>query len=271
MSNELNYIEINKHSWNNRVDAHLRSDFYDLDGFLKGQSSLNAIELALLGDVKGKSVLHLQCHFGQDTISLARSGAIVTGVDLSDRAIEAATQLARDTHTHASFICCAIYDLPDHLDKTFDIVFTSYGTISWLPDLGQWAEIIARFLKPGGKFVFAEFHPVVWMFDDEFDKVGYSYFNTGPIIETENGTYADRNAAIRQDYVCWNHGMGEVVNSLTAHGLEIRALNEYDYAPYNCFRHAVEVAPKQYRIAHLGDKIPMVYAIEARKKDNGQG
>jgi len=267
MSSEENYIEINKQSWNNRVSSHLRSDFYDVEGFLKGESSLNSIELELLGDVKGKSILHLQCHFGQDTISLARLGARVTGIDLSDKAIDSAIQLARKANVEATFICCNIYDLPNHLDEQFDFVFTSYGTIGWLPDLNKWAEVVSQFLKPAGKFVFAEFHPVVWMFDDDFQNIAYSYANTGAIIETESGTYAARDADIRLKNVNWNHGIGEVINSLIKNGLEIDSFNEFDYSPYNCFNHTIEFEPKKFRIRHLENKIPMVYSLLGTKKN----
>ncbi|MDC1067712.1 class I SAM-dependent methyltransferase [Candidatus Kapabacteria bacterium] len=266
MNSALNYKEINRESWNNKTDSHLKSDFYDLDNFIDGKSSLNSIELELLGDLKGKSILHLQCHFGQDTISLNRLGAEATGVDLSDKAIESAEIIAKKTDSDANFICCDIYDLLKHLDKKFDIVFSSYGTIGWLPDLDKWAEIISRFLKPNGQFVFVEFHPIVWMFDDNFDKIGYRYFNSGPIIETESGTYADRDADITQEYVMWNHGFSEVINCLIKNGLEIKLLNEYDYSPYNCFKNTMEFEPKKYRIKHLDDKIPMVYSIVAKKK-----
>lgn len=261
-----NYLEVNKNSWNNKVDSHYKSEFYDNKAFVKGQSSLNQIELDLLGDIKGKSILHLQCHFGQDTISLNRLGAHVTGIDLSDKAIEKATELARITNSAAKFICCDIYDLPNHVDETFDIVFTSYGTIGWLPDINKWADIVSRYLKPKGKFIFVEFHPVVWMFDDDFNKIKYRYFNAEAIIENEDGTYAEKEAAISQDYVMWNHGIGEVVNRLIRKGLEIKALEEYDYSPYDCFNKTVKIAPKKYRIKHLGDKIPMVYSIMATKK-----
>jgi SAM-dependent methyltransferase len=264
---ENNYIEINRQSWNNRVDAHLKSEFYDLDNFLKGKSSLNSIELDMLGDISGKSILHLQCHFGQDTISLSRLGAEVIGVDLSDKAIESARQLAKETQSSATFICCDVYDLPNHLDKKFDIIFTSYGTIGWLPDLNKWAQVISQFLKPNGQFIFVEFHPVVWMFDDNFEKIGYRYFNSGAIIESESGTYADRDADIKQSYVMWNHGMGEVLNSLIKNGLEINSLDEFDYSPYNCFNKTIEFEPNKYRIAHLDDKIPMVYSLRATKKE----
>ncbi|MGB5437769.1 MAG: class I SAM-dependent methyltransferase [Maribacter sp.] len=261
-----NYIRINKELWNNRTDFHLKSDFYDLDGFLNGRSSLNAIELQLLGDVRGKSMLHLQCHFGQDSISLARLGANVTGVDLSDKAIDQARELSKKCGVNIEFINCDIYELPNFLNKKFDIVFTSYGTIGWLPDLNTWAQIVSRFLKPNGKFVFVEFHPIVWMFDDDFTKVAYNYLNTGPIIETQKGTYADKNADIDQEYISWNHGISEVANSLIQNNLEIRSLGEYDYSPYNCFNKTIEFEPHKYRIEHLGNKIPMVYSMLCTKK-----
>lgn len=266
MNPENNYIEINRQSWNNRTDTHLKSEFYDLEGFLNGRTSLNSIELNLLGDVTDKTILHLQCHFGQDTISLNRLGAEVTGVDLSDKAIESARQIANDTHSTANFICCDIYDLENHLDKKFDIVFTSYGTIGWLPDLNKWGKLISNFLKPNGKFVFVEFHPVVWMFDENFEKIDYNYFNTEPIVETEIGTYADRDADISQSYVTWNHSISEVLGGLINNGLELITMEEYDYSPYNCFNKTIEIEPKKFRIAHLDNKIPMVYAVVAKKK-----
>ncbi|WP_411812935.1 class I SAM-dependent methyltransferase [Chryseobacterium scophthalmum] len=266
MNPEDNYIEINKHSWNNRTDTHLNSDFYDLEGFLKGETSLNPIELEIFGDLKGKSILHLQCHFGQDTISLSRLGADVTGVDLSDKAISSAQKIAQETNSAAQFICCDLYDLENHLDKQFDIVFTSYGTITWLPDLDKWGKLISKFLKPDGKFIFVEFHPVVWMFDDNFEKIGYNYFNVEPIVETENGTYADKGANISQSYVTWNHSLSEVASSLINNGLEILHFQEYDHSPYNVFSNMIEFEHKKFRIEHLGNKIPMVYSIVAKNK-----
>jgi len=262
---EKNYKEINRQSWNNRVDAHIQSDFYDMKGFLSGNSSLNNIELDLLGDINGKRILHLQCHFGQDTISLAREGAKATGVDLSDKAIQKAKEIAEECEVNANFICCDIFDLPNHLDGQFDIVYASYGTIGWLPDLNKWARIISRFLKPDGHFVFVEFHPVVWMFDDEFEKIEFNYFNAGAMVEAEDGTYADREAKISQEYIVWNHSMSDIINSLINNGLKIDSLDEYDYSPYDCFKHTIEFEPKKYRIKHLDKKIPMVFSLKATK------
>lgn len=265
MENRHNYIDINKNSWNTRVDYHTKSDFYDNDSFINGENTLKDIELNLLGNIKGKSVLHLQCHFGQDTISLSRLGANATGVDFSEKAIETARDLAQITGSTTEFLCCNIYDLPKHTEANFDIVFTSYGVIGWLPDMDAWAKVVVNHLKPGGKFVFVEFHPVVWMFDDDFKNIGYNYFNSGPIIETDNGTYADKDADIQTKTVNWNHSMSEVISSLIAHGLTIRQLQEFDYSPYNCFNNTVESDPGKFRIKHLNNKIPMVYAIVAEK------
>lgn len=266
MNESKNYVEINRESWNKKVDFHVASSFYDVAGFKAGKTSLNQIELDLLGDINGKSVLHLQCHFGQDSISLGRMGADVTGVDLSDKAIATAQSLADELNQNTRFICCDIYDLPKHLTQKFDIVFTSYGTIGWLPNLDKWANIIASFLKPGGQFVFAEFHPVVWMFDDNFNTIQYKYSSPEPIVETYQGTYADKNADLEAQYVMWNHGIADVLSSLLKHKIEITAFQEFDYSPYNCFNQTVEFEPGLFRIKHLDDKIPMVYALSGRRK-----
>lgn len=266
MKPQENYKEINKNSWNNKTDLHYNSEFYDNEGFIKGRNSLNNIELDLLGNIEGKTVLHLQCHFGQDTISFTRLGAQAIGVDLSDKAIYRAKELAEITNSNATFICCDIYDLPNHLDQKFDIVFTSYGTIGWLPDMNKWASIIQQFLKPNGTFLLVEFHPYVWMWDDNFEKIKYNYFNKEVIVETEEGTYADKKAPISQQYVMWNHSLSEVMQSLIQHKLQIVSFNEYDYSPYNCFQKTIEIAPNKFRIEHFENKIPMVYAISAQLK-----
>ena len=260
------YIEINKKSWNKRTEAHLESEFYDVEGFLKGKTSLNEIELNLLGNIQGKSILHLQCHFGQDSISLARMGAHITGVDFSETAIENAQKLAHESSIATKFICCNLYELPKYLDQEFDIVYTSYGTIGWLPDIHKCAQIVSKFLKPQGSFVFVEFHPVVWMFDDDFKKIKHKYSHSEAIIETETGTYADRQAEIHQECITWNHGMAEVINSLLINNIELKSLKEYDYSPYNCFNGTEEYEHKRYRIKTLGNKIPMVYSIVGTKK-----
>lgn len=265
MNEAENYIAINKETWNKKTEIHLASSFYNNDEFIKGVNSLNELDLNLLGDISGKTILHLQCHFGQDSISLSRLGATVVGVDLADKAIESAQQLAKETNANTKFICCDIYDLPQHLDQKFDIVFTSYGTIGWLPDLDKWAKLVSHFLKPQGQFVFVEFHPFVWMFDDNFENIIYKYFTSDPIIETEQGTYADRDSNISTSSITWNHSLSEVISSLINNGLTIKSFEEYDYSPYDCFNNTIQVEEGKYRIKNLDDKIPMLYSIKAEK------
>lgn len=262
---EHNYIEINKNLWNKKVAHHVESAFYDMPGFLSGKSSLKSIELDLLGDIRGKSLLHLQCHFGQDTISLARMGASTTGVDFSEAAIDKAKELAIKTNADAQFICTDIYQLPEVLDKQYDIVFTSYGTIGWLPDMDKWAAVVDRFLKPGGQFIIVDFHPVVWMFDNEFSHIQYPYFNKEAIVETLSGTYADRDAPIQESEIGWNHPLTEILNALLSKGLSLKHFGEYDYSPFNCFSNMEEFEAGKFRISHLENKIPMVYSIVMNK------
>lgn len=260
------YINVNKKTWNNKTAVHIASDFYNNEAFLKGKSSLNSIEMDLLGDVSDKKILHLQCHFGQDTLSLVRLGAKVTGIDFSDQAIAKATEFSKQLGLDARFICCDVYDTKNHLDEKFDSVFTSYGTIGWLPDMDKWASIVSHFLKPGGIFVFVEFHPFIWMYDNDFKEVQYNYFKSDPIIEEETGTYADKNASLNQKTITWNHSISEVVNALVQSGLDIDSLNEYDYSPYNCLNGMEEFESGKFRIQTFGNKIPMVYSIRASKK-----
>jgi len=266
MNEATDYLQVNKAAWNAKTTLHVKSDFYNQEAFLNGETSLKGIEMDLLADIQDKTILHLQCHFGQDTLSLARMGARATGVDLSDIAIEQAKAISKQINTQANFICSDIYELPNQLDQQFDIVFTSYGTIGWLPDLDKWANIVSRYLKPGGKFIFVDFHPVVWMFDNDFKEVAYNYFNDGPIVEEEQGTYADKSADIVLKTVGWNHSISEILNSLLHQGLELNSFDEFDYSPYNCLNQMVELESGKFTIKHLGTKIPMVFALVATKR-----
>ncbi|WP_163716320.1 class I SAM-dependent methyltransferase [Mangrovibacterium lignilyticum] len=263
---DKNYLDINRKLWNARTIIHFESNFYKVDDFRQGGTSLQTIELERMGDINGKRVLHLQCHFGQDSISLARMGAQVTAVDLSDEAIRKAKELAKDCRVDVRFICCDLYDLPNHLDEQFDLVFTSYGVIGWLPDLDKWATVISRFLEPGGQLLLVEFHPLIWIFDSQFDHIKYHYFNREAIIESEAGTYTDRDAPIELQSVGWNHPTSDVINSLLKNGLTILAFDEFDYSPYNCFNKTISCGENKFRIEHLDEKIPMVFAIRAERK-----
>jgi 2-polyprenyl-3-methyl-5-hydroxy-6-metoxy-1,4-benzoquinol methylase len=261
-----NYQSTNRDSWNKRVAAHLASDFYDVEGWKAGTSSLNEIELNLLGDVAEKSILHLQCHFGQDSLSLARMGAHVVGVDLSDEAIKAARSLNQELGLNAEFVASDVLELIGKIDQQFDIVYTSYGTIGWLPDLNKWAETIAHYLKPNGKLVFVEFHPVIWMFDNDLERVAYSYFKSEAIIETSTGTYADTEAEFEKTDVSWNHGLAEVFHALEGNGLILKRFDEFDYSPHNCFAGMKQVGDRKFIIEKHGNKLPMVYSLVAEKR-----
>jgi len=263
---EENYLEVNKTLWNNKTEIHYNSAFYDNESFILGKSSLNEIELELLGDLKGKSILHLQCHFGQDSLSLARMGASVTAVDLSDKAIAKAKELSKQINTPCNFVCTDVYNAPNVINEKFDVIFTSYGTIGWLPDINKWANVVKHFLKPKGSFIMAEFHPVVWMFDDDFVGIKYRYFNGKPIAEEETGTYAEKGSDLKSEYVCWNHGLAEVINSLLKNGLGLEVFKEYDYSPYNAFNKSKKIGENKYQIEPFGNKLPLVYAFKMINK-----
>jgi SAM-dependent methyltransferase len=256
------FFEANREGWNLRTGVHIESSFYNVETWKKGGSSLTAIETEEVGSVKGKKLLHLQCHFGQDTLSWARLGASVTGCDLSDKAIDYARRLAVEVGEEARFVCCNVLDLPQHLDDQFDIVFTSYGVIGWLPDLKPWAKVVAHFLKPGGFFYMAEFHPVLWMLDDSMQHLKYAYHNAGVIETEQSGTYANRYADIQFKEYGWNHSLSEVLNCLLSEGLKLDFLNEYPYSPFNCFDRMVKGTDGNYRIEGLEDIVPMVYSIK---------
>lgn len=263
----IDYLPLNRAQWDERTRVHLTSDFYDVPGWLAGNDSLKAPELALLPpDLAGKKILHLQCHFGQDTLSLARRGARVTGVDLSPAAIAAARNLAHQAKLEAAFINCDLYSLPDHLDDTFDIVFTTYGTITWLPDLDRWANLIHRYLKPGGQFVFAEFHNFAYLWNDDRTAIKYPYFNPDPIVEEMTASYTDGSEGIAGTEVNWDHPISSVINALIQAGLTLDSFDEYDYSPYACFHNMIPAREAgQWWLKELPGLIPMVYTIGATK------
>ncbi|TBN05538.1 class I SAM-dependent methyltransferase [Hyunsoonleella flava] len=235
MKSNHSFFETNKATWNTKVKVHAKSEMYNMEAFKKGNSSLMPYELEALGDVKGKSLLHLQCHFGQDTLSWSRLGAKCIGVDLSDEGIKLAKALNTELKLDAEFVCCNVLDTSKYIKDVFDVVFTSYGVIGWLPDLKPWGKMIAERLKKGGTFFMVEFHPIVWMFDylEEKPVMKYGYMQDDVIYEEYEGTYANENSKMISKEYGWNHGLGEVVTALTEAGLHIEYLKEYDESPYD--------------------------------------
>ena len=265
MSNIDKYFEVNKSTWNEKVKVHTKSELYDLDAFKNGKSSLMSYELKALDEIKNKSLLHLQCHFGQDTLSWARLGAKCVGVDLSDEAIKVARNLNDELHLDSRFVCCNVLDTSKYIQEKFDIVFTSYGVIGWLPDLKPWGRMIAERLNKGGTFFIAEFHPIVWMFDylDGNTEMKYGYHQDEPIYEEYQGTYADTDSKMISKEYGWNHGLGEVVTALTEAGLHIEYLKEYDESPYNVLPDLIETESGMYTTKE--NLYPLIFTIKATK------
>ncbi|MFC0603992.1 class I SAM-dependent methyltransferase [Winogradskyella pulchriflava] len=265
MEDNTNYFEVNKATWNKKVGVHAESEMYKMDAFKAGATSLMPYELNALGDVSGKSLLHLQCHFGQDTLSWSRMGAKCVGVDLSDEGVKLAKQLNAELKLDAEFVCCNVLDTSKHISETFDIVFTSYGTIGWLPDLKPWAKMISERLKVGGTFYIVEFHPILWMFDYvEGKPVMKHHYNQDEVIYEEyEGTYANQSSKMVSKEYGWNHGLSEVVNSLIEAGLQIEYLNEYDESPYDVFPDLIQLDNGMYKMKN--QLFPMIFELKAIK------
>lgn len=266
----MNYLATNQDHWNKSTETHWDSEFYNVKAWLAGNDeNIRSIERNLLpNDLTGLKILHLQCHFGQDTLSLARMGAKETvGVDLSDRAIERANELSDLAGiTNARFINCDIYSLPDHLEEvgTFDVVFTTYGTIGWLPDLDKWAAVVNRYLKPGGSLILVDFHPFMWTLNYDRNGFEYSYFNRQTIVEEAAHSYTDGEKAASRE-VGWNHDFGEILTALLSQGLKLEIFQEFDYSPWACFHNTVETGKHQYQFKGLEGMLPITYALRMRK------
>ncbi len=260
------YFDANRTLWDAKVEYHKNSKMYDLEAFKAGKNMLNSIELEALGkEVKGKRLLHLQCHFGQDSMCWARMGAQVTGVDMSPKSLELARNLNAELDLGVNFVESNVLELKDHLEGEYDIVFTSYGTYGWLPDLNQWASVISHFLKPGGIFYIADFHPVLYMYDFPSQQLLYNYFNSGnPYEEVSEGTYADRDAPIQKKEYFWCHGLSEVMSPLLRHNLRLLEFKEFPYSPYDCFENMTEMEPGKY-VFKAEISLPHVFSLKMRK------
>ncbi|MGD2078963.1 MAG: class I SAM-dependent methyltransferase [Chloroflexota bacterium] len=266
------YLKANQRRWDQLTLEHQASAFYDLAGFKAGKDRLRSIELTELGDVSGKSLLHLQCHFGLDTLAWARRGALVAGVDFSPEAISLARSLSEELDIPAQFYCTDIYDLPGVLSGQFDIVFTSYGILHGLPDLRRWGEIIAHYLRPGGIFYIVEDHPFFRVFrakpEGEFKAERSYFFNEQPQRIETAGSYATDNQGAAHEYYVWDHSLGEVINSLLAAGLAIEFLHEFPFAARAKFPFMEQGEDGWWRLPpHQHGTIPFLFSLQARKPD----
>lgn len=263
------YLNTNKAHWNERVSIHKKSELYNLEEFKKGKNKLHSLEREELGDIKGKSILHLQCHFGMDTLSLEMLGANVTGVDFSEEAIKAAVKLRDELGLKSEFILSDIYSLPEKLNKIFDVVYTSYGVLIWLPDIQEWGNIISHFLKPGGYLYMAEVHPSSMMFgnsgSDRKLEIKYPYFKQSePIKFDEEGTYAERNAKTVNNITYeWTHSLSDIFMSLINAGLKIDFFHEHKFTVWQQFPWMNKCEDGYYR---MDEEIPLLFSLKAVKE-----
>jgi SAM-dependent methyltransferase len=259
------WAAINRALWDERVPIHVDSAFYDVEGFLAGGSTLRRFELEEVGDVEGVALVHLQCHFGLDTLSWARRGARVTGLDFSAPAIVAARELAADANLEAEFVEADVYAAVETLDdRRFDLIYTGRGALNWLPDVERWARVIAALMAPGGRFYLAEFHPFASVFADDDLAVAYPYFHAEPFVWDEPGTYADPDApTVHNRSVEWNHGLGAVVSALASAGLRIEFLHEHDHTLFARWPFLKRSADRGYRLPEDMPSLPLMYSLLA--------
>lgn len=260
-------------NWNERAGIHSVSKAYDLQGYVSDPAKISgAVEFdrGELGDVTGKSLLHLQCHIGTDTLSWARLGAHVTGVDFSDRSIEAARRLSAHSGTPGRFIVSELYETPEALDEQFDIVYTGVGALCWLPNIREWANVVSKMLKPDGGFYVRDGHPMAHALDNERDddslKVEYPYFETQKGMRFEgDATYTDGPRLANTVNYEWNHGLGEIVTALIDAGLRIEFLHEHRFAEYQHFPSLVRSDDGRWRFPVDDDRVPLMFSVKARK------
>ena len=265
------YIEANRKSWDARTPTHFGSRFYDVDGFKAGASSLHSLEIEEVGDVRGKSLLHLQCHFGLDTMSWARLGARSTGADFSEEAVSLARSLSEELGIDAKFVVSNLYDLPDVLEGRFDVVFTSYGALTWLPDLERWAGVIAHFLEPGGFLYVLDSHPFGNVFYDEEDAVElrpfYPYSTRGadPLAFPTGSTYTDGPQEQYGPTFEWGHSVGDILNALISAGLTIDFFHEFHFAGYEALPMMEQGDDGWWRLPEGGESVPFLFSLKATK------
>jgi SAM-dependent methyltransferase len=269
----------NRALWDEWTRIHETSAFYDLDGFRRGGIRIKPYELEEIGAVDGLTLLHLQCHFGIDTLSWARLGARVTGADFSPAAIDLARRLADEIgFPEARFVCSEVNDLPNALDGEFDLVYTSNGVLGWLPDIRRWAEVAAHFVRPGGRFYVTEIHPVADVFEGEGVAPGelllrYPYWEReAPLTFPVQGSYADPTAEVeaRSEHG-WFHGLGEIVTALIDAGLRIEAVREYPFVNWK-LDFLEERGDGTWRLPReLDGRLPLFFSILASKPAAGAG
>jgi SAM-dependent methyltransferase len=271
------YRTVNRASWDERAPAHAASPDYDVEKFITDPAFLSKVvqfDLPLLGDISGLRGVHLQCHIGTDTISLARLGASMTGLDFSEPAVAQARQLAERTRAEATFVQADVYDAVGVLGAgSFDLVFTGIGALCWLPSIRRWAQVVAGLLRPGGRLFIREGHPMMWALEEERADgllvVSEPYFERDePVVWDGGGTYVQTDATfVHNTSLSWNHGLGEIVTALLDAGLELTGLVEHDSVPWEAFPGQMERTDKdEWRLADRPWRLPHSYTLQAVKR-----
>ncbi len=271
------YRTVNRENWDERVPAHVSSPGYHVAQFTGDPDFLSPVvrfDVPRLGDIRGLRGVHLQCHIGTNTVSLARLGASMTGLDFSAPAVAAARQLAERTGADARFVQADLYAAPDVLGRGgFDLVFTGIGALCWLPDIRGWAEVVAALLRPGGRLFIREGHPMMWALDelrqDGLLVVRYPYFERPePLVFEEQGTYVETDVVFQHNVThSWNHGLGETVTALMDAGLQLTGLTEHDSVPWEAFPGQMEqIGGGEWRLADQPWRLPHTYTLQAVKR-----
>ena len=272
----IDFREVNRANWDDRVPAHVASLDYAVRRFLSDPAFISDVvrfDVPRLGDVAGLRGAHLQCHIGTDTVSLARLGASMTGLDFSAPAVEAARRLASETGADATFVQADLYAAPDVLGRGgFDLVYTGVGALCWLPDIRGWAGVVGGLLRPGGRLFIREGHPMLWTLDDERNDllvIRYPYFEQAePLVFDQGGTYVESDAVFEHNVTHeWNHGLGEIITALLDAGLTITACTEHDSVPWNALPGQMEqIGNGEWRLADNPSRLPHTYTLQAVKQ-----
>jgi SAM-dependent methyltransferase len=269
------YLELNRASWDDRAPAHAASADYGIDRFVEDPGFISAIvrfDLPRLGDLHGLRGVHLQCHIGTDTLSLARLGARMTGLDLSPASLEQARLLSERAGPHVEFVEAEVYAAPALLGReAFEFVFTGIGALCWLPSVSRWANVVAELLAPGGRLFIREGHPMLWTLDEERPEgliVEYPYFERAePMVFDDAGTYVATDATFTHNTThVWNHGLGEIVTALMNAGMELTMLEEHDSVPWEALPGKMtQVELGEWRLADRPWRVPHTYTLQAVK------
>lgn len=263
-------LSANQANWDERVAIHAASAFYDVEGWLRDRPGLRQWELEVLGDVAGLDVVHLQCHFGLDTLALADAGASVTGLDFSGAAVAQARSLAdrAELVSRATFVEADVVDAAEVLGPgRFDLVYVSLGALSWLPSVERWAEQVAALLRPGGRLYLHDGHPLAWSLSWEDLRVETSYFEEQkPFVDDSAKTYTDGDTTITSTRVYeWNHSVGEIVTAVLGHGMGIDSLAEHDWTVYGRYPWLIKTDDGRWRPPPGAVRVPLSLTLTATK------